>query len=171
MNTTQLKLDKYLSRDAAGPLKPILLPKPNDSKGFSSFSTSLSSRPDGTTGPDRSQWRPMTKNTYATTSMRTIQIIDPSMIPSAPVSTLKHMQSVQNLFSIGKRMPEIEIALKQLIANMETCPRADEEAIQPLSLRNVTLHGYQRHALAWMQWRETNPPFGGNNFEKLLKQK
>ena len=166
MNTTQLKLDKYLSRDATGPSKPFLLPKPPEIKGFST----ISNRSDGTAGPDRSQWRPMTKNTYATTSMRTIQIIDLTMVPSAPVSTLKHMQSVQNLFSIGKRMPEIEIALKQLIANMETCPRAEEEAIQPLSLRNVTLHGYQRHALAWMQWRETNPPFGGKNVRNLFKQ-
>ena len=93
--------------------------------------------------------------------MRTIQLIDPIMAPTVPISTLKHIQSAQNLFSIGKRMPEIELALKQLVANMETCPRAEEESPQPLSLRNVTLHGYQRHALAWMQWREMNPPFGG----------
>ena len=101
---------------------------------------------------------PMTKNSATTTSMRTIQLIDPLV---APASTLKHIQSAQNLFSIGTRMPEVEVALKQLVANMETCPRPDEEAPQPLSLRNVTLHGYQRHALTWMQWRENNPPFGG----------
>jgi hypothetical protein len=58
-------------------------------------------------------------------------------------------------------MPEVETALKQLVANMEKCPRPEEELPQPLSLRNVTLHGYQRHALAWMKWRESNPPFGG----------
>ena len=71
------------------------------------------------------------------------------------------MQSAQNLFSIGKRMPEVEIALKQLISNMEQCPRPEQEAPQPLSFKNVTLHGYQKHALAWMEWRESNPPFGG----------
>ena len=93
--------------------------------------------------------------------MRTIQLIDPLITPVPTMSSLKHMQSAQNLFSIGKRMPEIEIALKQLIANMEKCPRPEQELPQPLSLRNVTLHGYQRHALAWMEWREMNPPFGG----------
>jgi hypothetical protein len=94
--------------------------------------------------------------------MRTIQLIDPLITgPTPTMSSLKHIQSAQNLFSIGKRMPEIEIALKQLVANMEKCPRPEEELPQPLSLRNVTLHGYQRHALAWMKWRESNPPFGG----------
>ncbi len=93
--------------------------------------------------------------------MRTIQLIDPLITPTPTISSLKHIQSAQNLFSIGKRMPEVEIALKQLITNMETCPQPEEELPQPLSLRNVTLHRYQRHALAWMEWRETNPPFGG----------
>lgn len=102
----------------------------------------------------------------STSCLRTIQIIDPVANPIPGISSLKHMQSAQNLFSIGKRMPEVEIALKQLIANMEKCPRPEEELPQPLSLRNVTLHGYQRHALAWMQWRETNPPFGGKHKEK-----
>lgn len=95
--------------------------------------------------------------------MRTIQFIDPLITPIAPSSTLKHMQSAQNLFSIGKRMPEVELALKQLIADMERCPRPEQERPQPLSLRNVTLHGYQRHALAWMEWRETNSPYGGKS--------
>ena len=94
--------------------------------------------------------------------MRTIQIIDPIITPPTVSGGLKHIQSAQNLFSIGKRMPEVEVALKQLIANMETCPRPDEELPQPVSLRQVTLHGYQKHALAWMRWRESNPPFGGN---------
>jgi hypothetical protein len=92
--------------------------------------------------------------------MRTIQFIDPIITPTPTISSMKHIQSTQNLFSIGKRMPEIEIALKKLIANMEKCP-------QPLSLRSVTLHGYQRHALAWMEWREMNPPFGGE--KKVFK--
>lgn len=78
------------------------------------------------------------------------------------------MQSAQNLFSIGKRMPEVEIALKQLISNMEQCPRPEQEAPQPLSLKNVTLHGYQKHALAWMEWRESNPPFGGRFYTQKL---
>ena len=93
--------------------------------------------------------------------MRTIQLIDPIIEPASKISSLKHIQSAQNLFSIGKRMPEIEIALKQLISNMEKCPRSEQELSQPLSLRNITLYGYQRHALAWMEWREQNPPFGG----------
>lgn len=131
----------------------------------------MSDRPESQITMINGRWQPasrplvvpsLKKNTPATTSMRTIQIIDPSMVPAPPTSSLKHMQSAQNLFSIGKRMPEVEMALKQLVANMETCPRPEEEAPQPLSLRNVTLHGYQRHALAWMHWREINPPFGGN---------
>lgn len=85
----------------------------------------------------------------------------PASTTTTTLSSLKHMQSTQNLFSIGKRMPEVEVALKQLITNMEKCPRPEQESPQPLSLRNVTLHGYQRHALAWMEWRELNPPFGG----------
>lgn len=96
--------------------------------------------------------------------MRTIQLIDPMITPlptTTTISSLKHIQSAQNLFSIGKRMPEVEVALKQLVANMEKCPRPEQELPQPLSLRNVTLHAYQRHALAWMEWRELNPPFGG----------
>ncbi len=104
---------------------------------------------------------PSTINSNATSSMRTIQLIDPLITSTSTISSLKHIQSAQNLFSIGKRMPEVEIALKQLITNMETCPQPEEELPQPLSLRNVTLHRYQRHALAWMEWRETNPPFGG----------
>ena len=178
MNTNQLKLDKFWSRDApppAGPPKSFLFSKPNENKGFppSAPSTAASST-------HRTEWKPiqrpvvlqpLTKNTPATTSMRTIQVIDLTMVPPAPTGTLKHMQSAQNLFSIGKRMPEIEIALKQLVANMETCPRAEEEAPQPLSLRNVTLHGYQRHALAWMRWRESNPPFGGKEFRSERERK
>jgi len=114
-------------------------------------------------------WRPnqrpfvlpsSTINSNASSSMRTIQFIDPIIGPTSTISSLKHIQSTQNLFSIGKRMPEIETALKQLIANMENCPQPEQELPQPLSLRNVTLHGYQRHALAWMEWREANPPFG-----------
>jgi len=101
--------------------------------------------------------------TTSASSIRTIQIIDPVITPiERPITSLKHMQSAQNLFSIGKRMPEVEIALKQLISNMEQCPRPEQEAPQPLSLKNVTLHGYQKHALAWMEWRESNPPFGGS---------
>ena len=93
------------------------------------------------------------------------------MPPPAPTASgMKHIQSAQNLFSIGKRMPEVEVALKQLIANMEKCPRPDEELPQPLSLRNVTLHGYQRHALAWMEWREFNPPFGGMRERRLMNK-
>lgn len=123
------------------------------------------------------RWRPnqrpfvlppssMTSN--ATSSMRTIQLIDPLMAPPPTTNSLKHIQSTQNLFSIGKRMPEVELALKQLIANMEKCPRPEEESPQPLSLRNVTLHGYQRHALAWMEWREANPPFGGKKKSEIF---
>jgi hypothetical protein len=99
--------------------------------------------------------------------MRTIQLIDPTVTPTPIISSLKHIQSTQNLFSIGKRMPEIEIALKQIVANMETCPRTEQELPQPLSLRNVTLHRYQRHALAWMEWREANPPFGGQRTSSI----
>jgi hypothetical protein len=116
---------------------------------------------------------PSTVNFNTASSMRTIQLIDPLITPTPTISSLKHIQSAQNLFSIGKRMPEVELALKQLIANMEKCPRPEQELPQPLSLRNVTLHGYQRHALAWMEWRETNPPFGGRdktlNFIFVLK--
>lgn len=183
MNSTQLKLDKFLTRDDPSS-RPVLACNSNSlqvmdlgcsraDQSETIFSQSFVGHHDGKMPslPDSSgRWRPnqrpfvlppMTKNSIGTTSMRTIQLIDPIMAPSAPISTLKHIQSAQNLFSIGKRMPEIEIALKQLVSNMETCPRAEEEAPQPLTLRNVTLHGYQRHALAWMQWREMNPPFGG----------
>ncbi len=111
---------------------------------------------------------PSTMKSTSTSSIRTIQVIDPLITPTPTMSSLKHIQSAQNLFSIGSRMPEVEIALKQLIANMEQCPRPEEELPQPLSLRNVTLHGYQRHALAWMEWREMNPPFGGNKQSLFL---
>ena len=106
----------------------------------------------------------------SSSAIRTIQVIDPFTMQApvpATISSLKHMQSTQNLFSIGKRMPEVEVALKQLVTNMEKCPRPEQESPQPLSLRNVTLHGYQRHALAWMEWRELNPPFGGR--ERIMK--
>lgn len=128
---------------------------------FWTHKESTSAKPDSTTN-EPNQWRPLSKNTFATTSMRTIQIIDPIITaPSSSKTGLKHIQSTQNLFSIGKRMPEIEVALKQILANMETCPKPEDELPQPVSLQKVNLHGYQRHALAWMQWREANPPFGG----------
>ncbi|CAF0755680.1 unnamed protein product [Adineta steineri] len=153
MDFTQLKLDKFWNNRQPSSQSTLFSNK-NEVKA-STINTDPSAR-----------WRPnqlpsLTKNSITTTSMRTIQIIDPLITPIPTMSSLKHMQSAQNLFSIGKRMPEIEIALKQLIADMEKCPRPEQESPQPLSLRNVTLHGYQRHALAWMEWRETTVPFGG----------
>ncbi|CAF0722063.1 unnamed protein product [Adineta steineri] len=153
MDFTQLKLDKFWNNRQPSSQSTLFSNK-NEVKA-STINTNPSAR-----------WRPnqlpqLTKNSTTTTSMRTIQIIDPLITPIPTMSSLKHMQSAQNLFSIGKRMPEIEIALKQLIADMEKCPRPEQESPQPLSLRNVTLHGYQRHALAWMEWRETTVPFGG----------
>ncbi|CAF2516810.1 unnamed protein product [Rotaria sp. Silwood2] len=165
MSSTQLKLNELWSR-----------PEPPSKLGSFSNTTEiktsignpnvkLSAFPMPT-----ARWRPNQRpfvlppqatNSNGTSSMRTIQIIDPIITPTPTISSLKHIQSAQNLFSIGKRMPEVEVALKQLIANMEKCPRPEQESPQPLSLRNVTLHGYQRHALAWMEWRESNPPFGG----------
>ncbi|CAF0970103.1 unnamed protein product [Adineta ricciae] len=165
MSLSQVKIDKLWTRvDPSAKPNPFL-----NSQEIKTTTTNTNVKIPSVTQPIH-RWRPnqplftlppLTKNTHTTTSMRTIQVIDPIITPSVPISSLKHMQSAQNLFSIGKRMPEVELALKQLIADMERCPRPEEELPQPLSLRDVTLHGYQRHALAWMQWRESNSPYGG----------
>jgi hypothetical protein len=162
MSSTQLKLDQFWSQHEPSS-KPAPFSNTNEIKAnvkLPSFSI-----PSARWQPNQ---RPLvvpssTFKSISTSSIRTIQLIDPFTMPTPTptISSLKHIQSTQNLFSIGTRMPEVEIALKQLIANMEKCPRSEEELPQPLSLRNVTLHGYQRHALAWREWRELNPPFGG----------
>ena len=153
MSSTQLKLDQFWNRHEPPSSKPAPFSNTNIKPHAPSFLMP----------PPPSRYKPILPSSTSTSSIRTIQIIDPFTMqaPTQTMSTLKHYQSAQNLFSIGNRMPEVEAALKQLVANMEKCPRPEEELPQPLSLRNVTLHGYQRHALAWMEWRELNPPSGG----------
>ncbi|CAF3539678.1 unnamed protein product [Rotaria socialis] len=167
MSSIQLKLDKIWNRSDP-PSKPDVFANVNEIKtsiGNTESKSSSFAMPAARWRPNQRPFvlPPPTINSNSTSSMRTIQLIDPMItpMPTTSTSSLKHFQSAQNLFSIGKRMPEVEVALTQLVANMEKCPRPEQELPQPLSLRNVTLHGYQRHAIAWMEWRESNPPFGG----------
>ncbi|XP_075145309.1 transcription termination factor 2-like [Haematobia irritans] len=50
--------------------------------------------------------------------------------------------------------------LKKLHDSLETCPGEDVLADNPTGLK-VNLMDHQRHALAWMFWRETQKPRGG----------
>ncbi|XP_011203914.2 transcription termination factor 2 [Bactrocera dorsalis] len=50
--------------------------------------------------------------------------------------------------------------LKDIHSSLKTCPTEDVLAEDPVGLR-VTLMNHQKHALAWMNWRENQKPRGG----------
>lgn len=50
--------------------------------------------------------------------------------------------------------------LKDIHSSLKTCPTEDILAEDPVGLR-VTLMNHQKHALAWMNWRENQKPRGG----------
>uniref|UniRef100_A0A0K8VNP8 Transcription termination factor 2 n=1 Tax=Bactrocera latifrons TaxID=174628 RepID=A0A0K8VNP8_BACLA len=50
--------------------------------------------------------------------------------------------------------------LKDIHSSLKTCPTEDVLAEDPEGLR-VTLMNHQKHALAWMNWRENQKPRGG----------
>ncbi|XP_022229879.2 transcription termination factor 2 [Drosophila obscura] len=51
-------------------------------------------------------------------------------------------------------------SLKDLHGSLKGCPSEDVLADDPVGLK-VTLMGHQKHALAWMSWREKQSPRGG----------
>lgn len=50
--------------------------------------------------------------------------------------------------------------LKQLHSSLSTCPAEDTRAKSPLGLK-VDLMDHQLYALSWLNWRETQEPYGG----------
>lgn len=50
--------------------------------------------------------------------------------------------------------------LKDLHGSLATCPADDVLADNPKNLR-IELMPHQRHALAWLTWRENQKPSGG----------
>ncbi|XP_011191517.2 transcription termination factor 2 [Zeugodacus cucurbitae] len=50
--------------------------------------------------------------------------------------------------------------LKDIHSSLKSCPTEDVLAEDPVGLR-VTLMDHQKHALAWMNWRENQKPRGG----------
>jgi len=52
--------------------------------------------------------------------------------------------------------------LKHLHGSLKTCPQEDIIAEDPHSLKcSVKLMQHQKHALAWLTWRESHKPNGG----------
>lgn len=50
--------------------------------------------------------------------------------------------------------------MQDIHSSLKTCPTEDILAEDPVGLR-VTLMNHQKHALAWMNWRENQKPRGG----------
>lgn len=52
--------------------------------------------------------------------------------------------------------------LKHLHGSLKSCPQEDVIAEDPQALRSgVKLMPHQKHALAWLMWRESHKPNGG----------
>ncbi|XP_005107364.1 transcription termination factor 2 [Aplysia californica] len=65
--------------------------------------------------------------------------------------------TAQRLREVGSITTE---AIDKLHKQLETCPSDETETPDPAGL-NVTLMPHQRHALAWLSWREQQHPPGG----------
>ncbi|CAF1198971.1 unnamed protein product [Didymodactylos carnosus] len=105
-----------------------------------------------------SRWRP---NQSTGGSQQQPKLIGLTTVPRTnnPTSTVSKFQLISSADT--RRMPEVEIALKQLLLNIQTSPKEGDEIQEPITLKEVQLHPYQRYALAWMNWREQTAPSGG----------
>lgn len=98
--------------------------------------------------------------------------ISPKREPSEPkpqsweeiLSGLNSVQPVhtgeQGLNTFYQQKTETLKRLKTMHEAMESCPTEDKLAPTPDGL-NIELMSHQRHALAWMTWRERQRPRGG----------
>ena len=61
----------------------------------------------------------------------------------------------------GERAMTVD-TLKHLHGSLKTCPQEDVIAEDPHSLKSsVKLMQHQKHAVAWLLWRESHKPNGG----------
>ncbi|XP_036363999.1 transcription termination factor 2 isoform X2 [Octopus sinensis] len=74
-----------------------------------------------------------------------------------PVALYGGRMTVKRLEEVRNAMDKITNSLHE---QLKTCPKEDEEEEDPRGLR-VSLMPHQKHALAWLLWRQKQNPSGG----------
>uniref|UniRef100_A0A0L8GVD2 CCHC-type domain-containing protein n=1 Tax=Octopus bimaculoides TaxID=37653 RepID=A0A0L8GVD2_OCTBM len=70
------------------------------------------------------------------------------------------MDKITNSLHEGESQINIDSCLSLIIRQLKTCPKEDEEEEDPRGLK-VSLMPHQKHALAWLLWRQKQNPSGG----------
>ncbi|GAB1608843.1 transcription termination factor 2-like [Argonauta hians] len=102
-------------------------------------------------------------------NLKQTKIIDAFCLPKEFLEGSYNQEAVPRAALYGgrmtlKRLEDVRIAMDENTAalhrQIKSCPKEDEEEDDPKDLK-VTLMPHQKHALAWLRWRQQQIPSGG----------